>query len=344
MLRGERAAALAGALAACLLFGFGTQVYRASEHVPSEQQSKGTNETKGDTDAVAPTATISTDKPHVVQDGHDASDDEKQAIWKWIADFFEIKLTDLLIALFTGLLAWKTAGLFRETAGLREAADDQREELIRSSAATEKAANATQKSADIAKSALTDLERPYLVPGRPKLKFIRYGQPGMPVSNPPLYDPFVAYSFHNMGRTVGFLKEATVELIFSEFLPPQPQFADQRMICGHFPIGVGNGYECPTLALKDHIDLAKYTLMTNGKLRPYLFRYVKYSDVFGYLHTEGFCFLFTKFGGTYEDSECIIIGSNLYNYSRAEKIPPEGFLAMQPQGAELSWPLDKLPR
>ena len=50
----------------------------------------------------------------------------------WLDSFFELKLTDLVIAIFTVVLAIKTSGLFVETAGLRAAAEKQSQDMERS--------------------------------------------------------------------------------------------------------------------------------------------------------------------------------------------------------------------
>lgn len=65
-----------------------------------------------------------------------------------LADFLNVKVTDVLIALFTWLLATKTAGLFKETAGLRQVAKQQEVDFLRSVAAAESAAEAAKESAD----------------------------------------------------------------------------------------------------------------------------------------------------------------------------------------------------
>jgi hypothetical protein len=90
---------------------------------------------------------------------------ERQAaetLKEFLTGFLEIKLTDLLIALFTIVLAIKTAGLFRETAGLREAAEKQRMDSLRSIAAGEIAAAAAQKAAEVAEKTLIAAYRPII--------------------------------------------------------------------------------------------------------------------------------------------------------------------------------------
>jgi len=97
-------------------------------------------------------------------------------------------------------------------------------EMRRTTKATIRTARAAQKSADVAEAALTVAERPYLVPNEPKMKVWRYGPSGMPPSTPPEYVGTIEYGVFNMGRTIAFLKEVTVRLIFVETLPDNPDY------------------------------------------------------------------------------------------------------------------------
>ena len=149
-------------------------------------------------------------RPHFVQSPRAPVEAEiktpEGAIVDWVSRLFDFRLTDVLIVFFTALLASKTAGLYTETAALRSVADAQRGDLLRSIRAAEDLAHAAQKSADVAEAALTIAERPYFVPREPKLKMYRFGQPGMPPSDPQTWVGTLEYGFLNMGRTVGFLK------------------------------------------------------------------------------------------------------------------------------------------
>jgi hypothetical protein len=78
--------------------------------------------------------------------------------------------------------------------------------------------------------------------------------------------------------------------------------------------------------------------ITKGKLAIFYFGYVKYTDVFGYAHTDGFCFRFGKMDMRTGEYACNIAGGSKYNYSRSEKIPAEGYEALPPQGAEIAIP------
>ncbi|QXX73315.1 hypothetical protein [Methylovirgula sp. HY1] len=78
------------------------------------------------------------------------------------AEFFNVKVTDVLLALFTWILAVKTGGLFAETKGLRQAADDQRADLLRSIKAAEDSAKAADDQVKLSREALITTERAYV--------------------------------------------------------------------------------------------------------------------------------------------------------------------------------------
>jgi hypothetical protein len=138
----------------------------ASQQIPSEQQSHG---------ASAPNDNIERrvehDQSHTDEKVTKRKTKEHQAthaLKEFFVGFVEIKLTDLLIAVFTIVLAVKTAGLFRETAGLREAAENQRLDSLRSIKAAEMAADAALRQAN----AMVALESP--IPGIVQLKLVAY--------------------------------------------------------------------------------------------------------------------------------------------------------------------------
>jgi hypothetical protein len=157
-------------IAALILFAiwialFGFEVLTASQQIPSEQQGYGTNAAQRDADTIKGAAP---DLPHSDEQTTQRKTKQHQAahsLKEFFIGFLEIKLTDLLIAIFTVVLAIKTSGLFRETAGLRDAAEKQRIDTLRSIEATERAANAAIKGARAAElnaTALIDAERAHI--------------------------------------------------------------------------------------------------------------------------------------------------------------------------------------
>jgi hypothetical protein len=68
----------------------------------------------------------------------------------------------ILIAAFTIVLAIRTGGLFKETAGLRAIATEQRAYMLRSIIATEKLAEAAHRTAALAREEFNATHRPHL--------------------------------------------------------------------------------------------------------------------------------------------------------------------------------------
>jgi hypothetical protein len=81
----------------------------------------------------------------------------------WLSGFVDVRATDILIVIFTAVLATKTSGLYRETSAMRQLADQQRCDAFRSVKATEIAATAALKSADVSERTLAVLERPWIL-------------------------------------------------------------------------------------------------------------------------------------------------------------------------------------
>ena len=68
----------------------------------------------------------------------------------------------MITAVATGMIGIFTYTLYRATTGLVESAKIQSDDMKRSIVASENSATAAMAQADIAKKALTDIERPYL--------------------------------------------------------------------------------------------------------------------------------------------------------------------------------------
>jgi hypothetical protein len=112
----------------------------------------------------------------------------------------------IVIAAFTVLLAVRTGSLFKETAGLREAADSQRDDTLQLIAATKDAADAAKRSADVAERMLVDAERPYLfVFGVARFKYAKDSEWGE--------SAFVEYTVANYGRTPAIIEDARADFL-----------------------------------------------------------------------------------------------------------------------------------
>ena len=143
-------------IAALLCLAFGLAFYDASSQRASpQQQLYGASEAKQNSQAITPPAVISSDQVHAADHQTHGRENEN-----WLTYFLEAKLTDWFIVIFTGLLAWTTSGLFRETGKLRTAADKQEADFLRSVQAAEKAALAAEASAETGKTEFISTHRP----------------------------------------------------------------------------------------------------------------------------------------------------------------------------------------
>ena len=115
----------------------------------------------------------------------------EDALMEWLSSFLDFHITDVLIVIFTGVLAVKTSGLYRETAALREGADEQRADTNRAIRAAEASALAAQESAKAASIEVTGLQRPYIyISGVDEPKC--YGND---------HNPGLGYTIANYGKT-----------------------------------------------------------------------------------------------------------------------------------------------
>jgi hypothetical protein len=149
-MRGVDRAAIIGALTLCLLGLFFIVTYDALNRPPPKYQNQWLSEAQSNAQLVTPPTPVAPDQTHAEPQAPGPHSTKEPVPHDWISEFFQIKLTDLLIAFFTGVLAVKTADLFRETSGLRNAADKQSTDMQASIKAAVDSAKAAITSNQIA--------------------------------------------------------------------------------------------------------------------------------------------------------------------------------------------------
>jgi hypothetical protein len=107
--------------------------------------------------------------------------------------FWEIKLTDVLLAIFTGLLAVYTRGLDKATRGLQDAALQQGKDMVAS-------IKAAERSADIAENALRLSERPHIAIEEVGIGMLPHATEVVPF----------LWRLVNYGKGIGFVREYTI--------------------------------------------------------------------------------------------------------------------------------------
>ncbi len=253
-------------------------------------------------------------------------------------EFWSAKLTDWLLAaftlalvIFTRRLYKATAGLFTETAGLREAAAEQSRDMKASIAAAQKAADAADRNARIAETALLSVEIPYLYPFVRKHGFItnfsrRSGQLG--VTGFDFGNDFIKYYFRNFGRTPAEITEVQAILLPSTGQPHRMR-VDRNVnpLSGHIVAADGGeSQDFPYGFNKGMFDTySKGTFSPDTHLFWFM-GHVRYNDVFENEYVRGFCLAFSPMTGTFYP-----VGGEGYNYRKKTKSGGQSESGQPPQ-------------
>ncbi len=185
---------------------------------------------------------------------------------------------------------------------------------------TKVSAQAGRDSVDIARRALTELERPFLA--------FKVSQTGVEVDSLGVVAPkgnLISF-FENIGRTPAILIEHCDHVLVvprGEFPQPidpdNPQLGETRRTV--FPIGVAIGPQLhysleENMIPKPMTDPLWYGFADNSKTRANLFVYgfLRYGDIFGGHYLMGYCAIFVITANRF-----IPIGGPEYNYFRKEQ-------------------------
>jgi hypothetical protein len=260
------------ALFACFLFVIGSFAWAISHQPVPQQQNKRASETQTNSKSIAPPTIISLNEFHTGKTDK-KSETEKQ---DFFTRFLEFNITDLLLALFTGVLAYKTSGLFRETAALRAAADKQATEMLRSIKAAEKAADAAKRSADS--------DRPHMLPDQFKISGMRG-----PVGDDGKIKSFLEWRFINYGRSPAFMKKTCFHTHIGHELPPPPDYGEPTN--SSYIVAV-KGWFGSVKATEFPITASDAADILDGRNNCFIFGYIEYDDVVSQNHKMRFAYTF----------------------------------------------------
>jgi len=208
-----------------LVAALGFEALTASQQIPSEPQTQKFRVIKDNPEKAEDSAL---NEAHIDQQTAERKAKQREArhvLKEFFVGFVEIKLTDLLIAIFTIVLAVKTAGLFRETARLSDAAEAQRVDSLRAIEAAEKSAKAAQLNAEALMVA--EAAQMYLVIERSNVEQI-YKLGGMYNKSPTMHPspsdaPWVEYRLRNYGKS-----PAVVQSVFHGIMLSDPDAHSER--------------------------------------------------------------------------------------------------------------------
>ena len=188
----------------------------------------------------------------------------------------------IFIAIFTVVLAQKTSGLhaatrglFKETAGLRTAANEQRADMLRSIEAAERSAETAKKAAE----SLPRVERAYLFLESERLVSDNKVFGAMGIGSP--FDINVA--FKNFGKTPAIMKGAAVECRYYATVPYR-----LSATIGMYSNGIASGdafeHQLRAITTAEERESAESGIGTI-----HLYGEIAYLDMFGDVHVTGFC-------------------------------------------------------
>ncbi|GGF31554.1 hypothetical protein GCM10011611_42130 [Aliidongia dinghuensis] len=128
----------------------------------AKQQQKGSNNAEEKSEPVLPARTAASSAEAGQKSSSAEQSKDRNAIDVFLAWILDAKSTDVAIMIFTGILAWRTHGLFVETGALRAAATEQSRLLTRSIDETAKTADAALEANILARDIFSAENRPWI--------------------------------------------------------------------------------------------------------------------------------------------------------------------------------------
>jgi hypothetical protein len=206
----------------------------------------------------------------------------------WLSNLVDIRATDVIIAIFTVFLATKTGGLYRETYALRQLADEQRVDTLRSI----KAAEASAKAAGLAAEAAIASDRPILVINKVQLllpreeggSFLSGGANLRPRMQPNI-------SFINFGRTPAQIIFGGIDWSIANQAAQLRKPPEYRYSIPYAPSAVIETGKSVPLDIGCQIDLdsAQLALLNSSAEHLFVYGYIKYRSFFNTEHKSRFC-------------------------------------------------------
>lgn len=212
------------------------------------------------------------------------NDWREEWIWKFFLDF---RITDALLALFTGFLVVIGA---KQATRLRQTVE----------------------------SYMTG-ERSYIFPSVPDFTaFFPSGAHAMYPTMPGVPVPKVGLKFANVGRTSCIIKAIRTEISIGDDLPGIPKFIYSAELIGDIVSRPDMQTETITFEFNRNLTVDEINYIGVGTTPVYIFGYVRYADIFGFLITKGYCFQVRRGPNGF----IRIAGGGAYNYRKYKKATP----------------------
>jgi hypothetical protein len=129
--------------------------------------------------------------------------------------------------------------------------------------------------------------------------------------------PEIDWTFMNVGKSPGIIKEIRGELFLGESLPRLPTFTYSELLNLEFVARPDKETAPIVFPFNRNLTLTEIHEIGVGTTQFCFFGYVKYTDSFQFLHTKGFAFRVH----IHPRNLAVPVGGRQYNYSKSEKIP-----------------------
>ena len=161
-------------------------------------------------------------------------------------------------------------------------------------------------------------DRPYIYPGVfDTTRLLPYGPNAVYPLSSKVPFPEIDWSFMNVGKTPGVIKEIRGELFLGSDLPKRPTFTYSAVLTAELIAREGQQTDLMTFPFNRNLTLDEIDAIGVGHSRFCFFGYIKYADAFQRLHTKGFAFRVRVHPRDHAEP----VGGRKYNYSKSQKIP-----------------------
>ena len=129
--------------------------------------------------------------------------------------------------------------------------------------------------------------------------------------------PIIDWTFINVGKSPGIIREVRGELILAPCLPWRRRFTYSEVLPAEWIVREGQQTDDISFPFNRNLTVDEINYLGVGTVQFCFFGYVKYTDTFHQLHTKAFAFrIYTR-----PRDRAQPIGGRRYNYTKTQRTP-----------------------
>lgn len=126
--------------------------------------------------------------------------------------------------------------------------------------------------------------------------------------------PRFGYNFANLGRTAAIIDRVEVGMFVGNKIPPNTGYSECRARDGERVLAAGESTEMYVAHMERHFTPLEIEEINNGKQVAFMFGFVRYDDIFGYVQSYSFCFQYHP-----EIKGVAVSGGEQYNFRHTKE-------------------------